>query len=77
MSSKIGAGAVLRLVLGMVVEESWVNDVPEGGERGWDSGSVVPVFGAGMRREVRTVVKPEENEEDGKGESRFANSIVS
>jgi len=74
VASKIGAVVVLCAALNLEVDESWTKGVPEHGETGWDSGSVVPVFGAGVGRGVEEgkdpVVKPDD------GQSRFANTIV-
>ncbi|KAA8896241.1 putative ATP-dependent RNA helicase [Sphaerosporella brunnea] len=44
VASRVGAGVVLRCVLGMRVQEEWWGRVPEEGERGWDRGTVVPVW---------------------------------
>jgi DEAD/DEAH box helicase domain-containing protein len=67
--SKHGAAVVLRCILGWEIDESWLAEVAEEGERGWDGGkeTVIPADEVGGRAIVE--IKEEES-------SRFANCIL-
>jgi DEAD/DEAH box helicase domain-containing protein len=73
VSSKVGAAVVLRWLLGMGVEEGWWEKVPAEGERGWDKGTVVPVWA--RKGNMAEMVETAEDAEEGDVE-RFGNTVV-